>query len=114
MLEVAVALAILAVAFTALATLQARNLSLTSENRTITTETLAARDIITRLQTGMLPLEDGEGEVGEDFPGWRWRVRTSELELEGLWSAEVSIFQEESDPEHGVSFRLLLRHEEET
>jgi general secretion pathway protein I len=113
LLEVTVALAILAVAFTTLSTLQARNLSLTAENRTLTTVTLAARDVIARVRTGMLLPEDAEGELEEDHPGWRWRIRAVETEIKGLWRVEISIFQEEDDPDDGITFTSFLRHQEE-
>jgi general secretion pathway protein I len=112
LLEVMVALAILAVAFTSLATLQARNLTLTEEDKSLTRITLAARDLLAQLQAGIVPVEDGEGELGEDHPGWRWKISTQDMELEGLRRLEMTIYEENQEPEEGTSFWLLLRKRE--
>ncbi len=120
LLEVALALAILALAFTALSSLQARNLTLTAEDRALTQATLAARDVLAALQAGLLPLEGGEGDMGEEHPGWRWRTRVSEKPLSGsgdeplksLRMVELTVFQG-NDPDKGIAFWLFLRQEEE-
>ena len=111
-MEVVLALAILAVAFTALSTLQAKNIKLTAEDQKITRETLAARDVIARVRAGIIPVEDNEGEIGDDFPGWRWRIRTEDLAEEGLKRVTVRIFEEQTDPEEGEMFWFLVFNQE--
>jgi prepilin-type N-terminal cleavage/methylation domain-containing protein len=113
LLEVAVALTILAVAFTALSTIQARNISLTSEDREITQITLALRDVLAGIQTGEIPAENGTGVVGEDFPELAWRLSAEEAGVEGLLKMKVTVFREGSDPDDGESFWLLLGAREE-
>jgi prepilin-type N-terminal cleavage/methylation domain-containing protein len=120
LLEVTLALAILAFAFTALSSLQARNLILTAEDRGLTQATLAARDVLAALQAGLLPLEGGEGNLGEEHPRWRWRTRVKETALsgskeeplKGLMVVELTVF-EGNDPDQGTSFWILLRKEME-
>lgn len=114
LLEVAVALAILAVAFTALSTIQARNISLTAEDREITQTTLASREILARIQTGEIPAEDGTGTMDEDFPELAWRLIVEETDFEGLLKVRVTVFREGSDPDDGESFWLLLGAQEES
>jgi general secretion pathway protein I len=109
LLEVTVALAILAVAFTTLSTLQARNLGLTAETRILTQGTLAARDVLARLQLGLLPVEDGEGEMGADHPGWRWIVRARREGVRGLVQLEFAVFEDRAGPEKALSFWVLAR-----
>jgi general secretion pathway protein I len=114
LLEVTVALAILAVAFTALSALQARNLTLTAETRLLTEGTLAARDLLARLQSGLLPLENAEGgEMGPEHPGWRWLVRIRDEGIPGLRRMECAVFEEHGGPEKGVSFWVLVKKEQE-
>ena len=107
-MEVILALAILAVAFTALSTLQAKNIKLTAIDQEITRSTLAARDVIARVRAGIIPIEDNEGEIGDDFPDWRWRLRTEDLAEEGLKRVTVQIYEDRTDPEAGESFWFLV------
>lgn len=108
LLEVTLALALLALALTALSTLQARNLTLTAEDKLLTEATLAARDLLARVQTGQIPLQDGEGDLGEDHPGWRWNVRLQELAPPSLARMEMILFKPEMSPERAQRFWLLL------
>jgi Tfp pilus assembly protein PilV len=111
-LEVTLALAVLAVAFTSLSALQTRNLSLTAENQTLTRATLAARDLLAQLQSGSLPMEDDEDDLGEDYPGWRWQLRTEDTPLDELQRVELTIFHEDGKPEDGITFWFFTRGQE--
>ena len=113
LLEVTIALAVLAVAFTALSSLQARNLTLTAEDRLLTESTLAARDLLAQMQSGLLPVENGEGEMGADHPGWRWMVRVRNLDVKGLYGAEIIVFPVQSTPEKGAAYWLIVYKEPE-
>jgi prepilin-type N-terminal cleavage/methylation domain-containing protein len=107
LLEVTLALALLAIALTALSTLQARNLTLTAEDKLLTEASLAARDLLARVQSGQIPLQDGEGDLGEDHPGWRWNMRLEELAA-GLARMEMLLFKPEMSPERAQRFWLLV------
>lgn len=107
------ALAILAIAFTALSTIQARNIFLTAEDREITQTTLASRDVLARIQTGEIPAENGTGTMGDDFPEMAWRLSVEETGFEGLLKVRVTVFREGGDPDDGESFWLLLGAREE-
>jgi prepilin-type N-terminal cleavage/methylation domain-containing protein len=109
LLEVAIALAILAIAFTAFSTLQARNLTLTAENKGVTQATLGARDILARLQSDLLPLEDSEGEIGDHAPGWLWQLRVKEATVEGLQNVQLVVYRDGEQVEQGDTFRFLLK-----
>ncbi|MGC9576743.1 MAG: prepilin-type N-terminal cleavage/methylation domain-containing protein [Desulfobacterota bacterium U4-17] len=108
LLEVTLSLAVLALALTALSTLQARNLTLTAEDKLLTEATLAGRDLLTRIQTGQIPLQDLEGDLGEDHPGWRWSLRLEDLGTEGLARMEMTLFKPEMPPERAVRFWLVV------
>jgi len=108
LLEVTLALALLAIALTALSTLQARNLTLTAEDKLLTEASLAARDLLARVQSGQIPLQDGEGDLGEDHPGWRWNMRLEELAPASLARMEMFLFKPEMSPERAQRFWLLV------
>lgn len=108
LLEVTLALALLALALTAISTLQARNLTLTAEDKLLSEATLAARDLLARVQTGQIPLQDGEGDLGEDHPGWRWNIRLQELASVSLARMEMILFKPEMNPERAQRFWLLV------
>lgn len=113
MLEVTLALAIMAVAFTALSVLQGRNLTLAAEERIITRATLASRDLLARIQSGLLPAQNGEGEMGPDHPGWRWAIRVREEGGSRMRRVDMLVFEEGSGPDKGLPFFLLIRKEKE-
>jgi general secretion pathway protein I len=109
LLEVTLALAVLAVAFTSLSTLQTKNLALTAEEQTLTHATLAARDVLAQIQSGVIPIEDDEDELGDDYPGWRWRLKVDSTEWQEIQRVELTVFQEKGDPEDGTTFWFLSR-----
>lgn len=111
LLEVSLALAVLAVALTALSTLQARNLTLTAEDRLLTEATLAGRDLLARIQGGQIPLENGEGELGEDHPGWQWAIRVEDLGVARLARVEMVLLKAGMTHERAVRFWLVAYRE---
>jgi general secretion pathway protein I len=80
LLEVMVALAVIAIAFTALLGLHARNLRIAAREQAYTQALLLSRSMVTEIQLGDLPdVGIAEGDF-EDlypglYPGFRW-VRT--------------------------------------
>jgi prepilin-type N-terminal cleavage/methylation domain-containing protein len=112
LLEVTLALAILAVTFTALSTLQVRNLTLTAEDRVLTQATLAARDLLAQIQLGMISPRDGEGDFGSDHLGWRWILRVRDIGVKNLAGLEMTLF-EGQDPAKGTVFWFLVYQGEE-
>ncbi len=107
MLEVALALAILAVALTALSTLQARNLALTSEESLLTEGVLAAKDLMARIRVRSLPLETSEDDMGEEYAGWRWAMVVQQAEGLPLVRVELKLLKEGQPPERALSFWFL-------
>lgn len=112
-LEVALALAILALALVALSTLQARNLTLVSEESLLTEGVLAARDFMARILAKALPLEIGEGEMGEGHPGWRWAMAVEQAEDSHLARIEVRLLKEGQEPQRAISFWFLVFRKEQ-
>ena len=74
-LEVIVAVALLAIALTAVLGSQSQSVSLASEARFYTTVTLLAQDKMAEIEAKDLDtLSSESGDFGEDFPGYTWEV----------------------------------------
>ncbi|HDR15466.1 MAG TPA: prepilin-type N-terminal cleavage/methylation domain-containing protein [Desulfobacteraceae bacterium] len=75
LIEVMVALSMVAVALTAVLGSQSQGVSLAAEARFSTTASLLANSILARYET-MDPrdLIDGSGDFGDEFPGYVWQA----------------------------------------
>ena len=75
LLEVMVAVAIIAIALTTLFASQSQSVSLACESRFNTTAPLLAREKMAEVVVaGLADLNADSGDYGDDFPGYRWRV----------------------------------------
>ena len=80
LLEVMVAMAIIAIAMTAVLNSQSQSISLASEAKFSTTATLLAQMKIAEISRGNpLDLTSDSGDFGEDFPGYTWEVKVETL-----------------------------------
>ncbi len=86
LLEVLVALAILAIALTTLFGAQSGSLNLAAEAKFATTASLLAGLKRAELESGRLAPVDAQGDFGKDFPGYTWKmdVRDATGDLSGL------------------------------
>jgi Tfp pilus assembly protein PilV len=79
-----VALAIIAIAFTAMLSSQARNVTLAAESKFQTTAPLLAQDIMTRYRTAHRTGSASEqGEWDSAFPGYRWQLQATPVTMAG-------------------------------
>jgi general secretion pathway protein I len=74
LLEVMVAMAILAIAMTTLFSAQSQSLSLATEAKFNTNASLLAGLKLAELASGRLEPADAEGDFGEDLPGYTWKM----------------------------------------
>lgn len=75
LLEVVVAVAIIAIALGALLKSQAQSVSMAGEARFYTTAALLAQDKMAQLEMeGFDNLLEDAGDFGDDFPGYRWKL----------------------------------------
>lgn len=84
LLEVMVALAVIATAFTALLGLHVRNLRLAAREQAYTQALLLSRSLITEVELGGYPeIGIGEGDFEEThpgrYPGFRWQRTVSDF-----------------------------------
>lgn len=88
LLEVLIAVAILAIALTSLFGSQSKSVALATETRFNTLAPLLAQMQLTNILASE-EIVSGEGEFGDDFPGFQW-----ELHVEEATFGESEILQE--------------------
>ena len=87
LLEVMVAVAILAVALTAIYKLHAGTISMTADSRFYTVAPLLAQSKMAEFELKDLEdLNSESGDFGEDFPAYEWSVTVEDVESEPLES----------------------------
>ena len=96
LLEVLVAMAILAVALVSLLGLHNRNLILTMHADRLNTATLLAREMLTRTQLeGQQASQITQGDFEELYPGrypeFRWYRTVQTTPIENLWEIQVGV-----------------------
>jgi prepilin-type N-terminal cleavage/methylation domain-containing protein len=77
LLEVVVAIAILAISLACLFGSQSQSLSIATESQFNTTASLLAGLKLAELESGKLEPADGAGDFGSDFPGYKWQMAVS-------------------------------------
>lgn len=83
LLEVMVAMAIIAIALTAVLGSQSQSVSLASEAKFNTTAPLLAQSKIAEIEVAEQDdLAGGSGDFGEDFPGYTWELSMEEIVFE--------------------------------
>jgi general secretion pathway protein I len=85
LLEVLVAVAILAIAMVAILKANVQNLdALTTSRETTTASLLAASKLAEIEAAGVANWGESQGDFGEDYPEYTWQVEASSTEVEGL------------------------------
>jgi general secretion pathway protein I len=74
LLEVLVAMAILTIAMVTLFGAQSQSLSLATKAKFDTNASLLAGMKLAELESGRLEPVDADGDFGEDFPGYTWKM----------------------------------------
>ena len=103
LLEVMVALAILAITLVIIFSQQATSISVGNEARVITKATLLAQERMTDLiAQERLPIGEEEGEIQEEIPPLKWKQMVEESATEGLQKITVSVLWREGERERDV------------
>ncbi len=85
LLEVMIAIAIMATALVAVLASQSQSLSLASEAKFNTTAALLAQSKIAEIEAASPEdVVSDSGDFGEDFPNYRWELTVSDLGFSGL------------------------------
>ena len=94
LLEVMVAVAIIAIALTALLGSHSQSVSLAGESKFYTTASLLAQRKMAELElAGFDDLVSDGGDFGEEFPGYRWEVKVDQADFEGFAEIAQHIMQ---------------------
>ena len=81
LLEVMIAMAILAIALVAVYQSQSQSLSMASDSRFLTTASLLAQGRMAEIDAASpLQMVNGNGDFGEAFPDYKWDVEISDVE----------------------------------
>ncbi len=104
LLEVLVAMAVLAVALVSLLGLYNRSLLLTIRAQRLSTATLLAEEMLTRTQIeGMGAMRATAGDFADlhpgQYPGFRWYRTMRPTALDGLWELRVGVSWGEREDE---------------
>jgi prepilin-type N-terminal cleavage/methylation domain-containing protein len=93
LLEVMVALGIMAIVLTSVYRLQAQTLTMSMESRFYTQAPLLARSALTRYEEAsrreQRPLASDHGDFGVEFPGYAWKITVDESPSQTL-GADIS------------------------
>jgi general secretion pathway protein I len=102
LLEVMVALAIVAFAVVGLLGLHARNIQIIARDQNLTRATLLAREIISQIQfqvstNGLQDLGDSQGTF-EGYPGYRWERQVMPTGLDEMREVVIRVIWDEANP----------------
>jgi general secretion pathway protein I len=94
LLEVLVAVAILAIAMVAILKANVQNLDALTESRESTMASLLAAGKLAEIEAmGPADWAEFEGDFGEDHPDYSWEVETARTESEGLMRVVVTVMR---------------------
>ncbi len=83
LLEVMIAIAILAISMSMLFGSQSQSISLITESKFNTQASLLAGLKIAYLESGKEELINGDGDFGEDYPGYSWKIEIDDPHIDG-------------------------------
>ncbi len=114
LLEVLVAVAVLALALVSLLGLHVRNLALVDRDQRITEATLLARDLMTQAEIEPLPdlgITNGDFEerYPDRYPGLRWEREVLPTPLADLREVRVRVFRDEQGSGDDVALTYFVR-----
>jgi general secretion pathway protein I len=116
LLEVLIAMAIMAVVLVSVYRMHSQTLSMTTANRFYTQAPLLAQSKMAQLEaTSSNSISDGAGDFGENFPGYSWNVSTGLVSIEALGEAaadlnriDVTVVLNENEYQYTIrSYRLM-------
>ena len=85
LLEVMVAMSIMAIVLVSVYRMHSQTLTMNIANRFYTQAPLLAQDKLAQLETGLSEIIAGDsGDFGEEFPGYSWNVTVEEVAAEAL------------------------------
>ncbi|MEE4242839.1 MAG: type II secretion system protein [Desulfopila sp.] len=102
LLEVMIAIAVLAITLTVLFGSQSQSLSLAAEAKFNTQATFLLQEKMAELEAGQLDFYNDEGDFGEMYPGYRWKI-----EIDDVNFMESEILAEMAKPLKRVTLTIV-------
>ena len=91
-MEVMIAMAILAIALVTVFQSQSQSISMATNSRFLTTSSLLAQSKMAETDAAYpKKISSGNGDFGEDFPDYVWRVEITDTEIEFLKKIDVVV-----------------------
>ena len=92
LLEVMIALVVLAVGLVGVFQLQSQSLSMAAHSRFLTTAALLAQSKMAEIDAAASQdIASGSGDFGEDFPDFSWQIRVSDTEVKNFKRIDVAV-----------------------
>ena len=109
LLEVMVALAVVAIALVALLALQNRSLLMHGRVKHVTQATLLGRELMNeRIARGEVPLQPLESTFEEPFDRYSWRIEREETPLPGVFKVSVTVAWGEQQYSEAVTLASFM------
>lgn len=116
LLEVLIAMAIMAIVLVSVYRMQSQTLTMTAASRFYTEAPLLAQSKLSQLEANASELISGEsGDFGELFPGYSWRVSTEEVSSDVLGETagdlkriDLTVVLNENEYEYSIRTYLFV------
>jgi general secretion pathway protein I len=116
-----IAIAILAISLTVIYGSQSQSVSLATESKFNTTAALLLNVKTAELESGIADLNSDEGDFGEDYPDFRWKIEVEGANLDNIELTEelgqalkrvrITVSWENSPFSHSADYYLLDKDE---
>lgn len=121
LLEVMIAISILAISLTVIYGSQSQSVSLATESKFNTAAALLLNMKVAELESGIIDLRSDEGDFGEDYPDFRWKIEVDDADLadfdfaddllRSVKLARITVSWENSPFSHSADYYLLEKEE---
>jgi len=92
LMEIMIAMAILAIALVAVFQLQSQSISMSTDSRFMTTAALLAQSKMVEVEAGSTVANKSEdGDFGPDYPQYTWHLEASDTQLPQFKKIEVTV-----------------------
>ena len=109
LLEVMVALVVIATALIALLALQNRSLLMHGRVKHVTQATLLGREVMnTRIASGEVTAQPAEKAFAEPFELYRWRLEREQTPLPGVYKVSVTVLWGEEQSNEAVTLSSFM------
>ncbi|OGP67028.1 MAG: type II secretion system protein GspI [Deltaproteobacteria bacterium RBG_19FT_COMBO_43_11] len=92
LMEVLIAMAILAIALVGVFQLQSQSISMATDSRFMTTAALLAQSKMVEIESGIVSSSRAQdGDFGDDYPQYSWRLEVTDTQLPQFKKIEVTV-----------------------